>query len=494
MPRFLLIGHIAHDETPDGPKLGGTVSYTGGALTAMGEPLSIVTSARPDDPVLSELPKSAALSIIEAPASTVFVNTYEGDVRRQIIRSRAEPLTLDHIPHNWRDSDVVHLAPLADEVDYHLAAAFPGAFVCATPQGWMRAWDLRGVVRAQRWNHAEALLPILSLTVFSEDDIARDRELEAYYASLAKLMIVTRAAKGCTVYRRGHDPVDVPAPSVSVVDATGAGDVFTGVFLSLYQRTKDPIRAAAAAVKLASFSVTRPGLQGAPTQDEIALVVGDLEPETPDADTPADADADEIEAYCVRCRTNVVMANPEAVWTSKGTPGTRGDCPICGTTVFRMGMTPAHDKLVRPASVRVAAPTRVKGANSKRKKGIPATYIAYAPTDAEFARKLAADLEASGVHTWLHTLEEQAGVKWAGGVHPALKDSAQMVIVLTAAALEDGPVKAAWQFFRAAKKPILIAHVEAAAEIPDMLRRSPRTVFGEDYQRAFRELLAALSA
>jgi len=491
MPRFLLIGHIAHDETPDGPKLGGTVSYTGGTLAAMGESLSIVTSARPDDPVLAELPQSAQRSIIAAPTSTVFVNTYEGDVRRQIIRSRAEPLTLEHIPPHWRDSEVVHLAPLADEVDHHLALAFPNAFVCATPQGWMRAWDLRGVVRPQRWHHAEALLPVLNLTVFSEDDIARDRDLEAYYASLAKLMIVTRAAKGCTVYRRGHDPLHIPAPAVPVVDATGAGDVFTGVFLSLYQRTKNPIRAAEAAVKLASFSVTRPGLQGAPTPEEIALVVGGS---TADSDPPTDPDPDETEAYCVRCRTNVVMSTPEAVWTSKGTPGTRGECPICGTTVFRMGMTPAHDKLVRPASVRVEAPTRVKGANSKRKKGIPATYIAYAPANAEFARKLAADLETAGVHTWLHTVEEQAGVKWAGGVHPALKDSAKMVVVLSAAALEDGTVRAAWQFFRAAKKPILIAQVEAAAEVPDPLRRSARTLFDTDYQRAFRELLAALSA
>ena len=32
-PDYLLIGHIAHDVTPQGPRLGGTVSY--GAYTAV---------------------------------------------------------------------------------------------------------------------------------------------------------------------------------------------------------------------------------------------------------------------------------------------------------------------------------------------------------------------------------------------------------------------------------------------------------------------------
>jgi DNA topoisomerase-1 len=39
------------------------------------------------------------------------------------------------------------------------------------------------------------------------------------------------------------------------------------------------------------------------------------------------------------------MENPEPVYTNKGTPATRGICPECGTKLFRMGRTPAHEGL-----------------------------------------------------------------------------------------------------------------------------------------------------
>ncbi len=43
------------------------------------------------------------------------------------------------------------------------------------------------------------------------------------------------------------------------------------------------------------------------------------------------------------------MRNPQPVYTQKGAPGTRGECPECGTILFRMGATPAHAGLSKPA-------------------------------------------------------------------------------------------------------------------------------------------------
>jgi len=42
------------------------------------------------------------------------------------------------------------------------------------------------------------------------------------------------------------------------------------------------------------------------------------------------------------------MAEPKPVFTTNGTPASRGTCPVCGTTLFRMGNTPAHKGLVAP--------------------------------------------------------------------------------------------------------------------------------------------------
>jgi len=59
----------------------------------------------------------------------------------------------------------------------------------------------------------------------------------------------------------------------------------------------------------------------------------------------------DLQAYCVKCKTKRPLQNPEAVYTQNGTPGTRGTCPVCGTTLFRMGATDAHANLPKPAPV-----------------------------------------------------------------------------------------------------------------------------------------------
>ncbi len=64
-----------------------------------------------------------------------------------------------------------------------------------------------------------------------------------------------------------------------------------------------------------------------------------------------------MEAYCVKCRTKREVQTPQPVFTTNGTPATRGTCPECGTTLFRMGKTEAHEGMVAPA----------KGSNRKGK-------------------------------------------------------------------------------------------------------------------------------
>jgi DNA topoisomerase I len=55
-----------------------------------------------------------------------------------------------------------------------------------------------------------------------------------------------------------------------------------------------------------------------------------------------------LETYCVKCKAKREIENQKAEFTSNGTPGTRGTCVVCGTTVFRMGRTPAHADLTPP--------------------------------------------------------------------------------------------------------------------------------------------------
>ena len=44
-----------------------------------------------------------------------------------------------------------------------------------------------------------------------------------------------------------------------------------------------------------------------------------------------------MEAYCLKCREKREISNPEEVTLKNGRPATKGDCPTCGTKVFRIG-------------------------------------------------------------------------------------------------------------------------------------------------------------
>ena len=44
-----------------------------------------------------------------------------------------------------------------------------------------------------------------------------------------------------------------------------------------------------------------------------------------------------MEAYCLKCRDKREITNPEQVTLKNGRPATRGDCPTCGTKVYRIG-------------------------------------------------------------------------------------------------------------------------------------------------------------
>lgn len=52
-----------------------------------------------------------------------------------------------------------------------------------------------------------------------------------------------------------------------------------------------------------------------------------------------------MEAYCFKCREKKEMGEPRPVFTSNGTPATQGVCPDCGTKMFKIGKTSAHEGL-----------------------------------------------------------------------------------------------------------------------------------------------------
>ncbi|MDL1909342.1 ribokinase [Chloroflexi bacterium CFX6] len=263
---YLAIGHAARDLTPKGAQLGGTAAYAALTARALGLRVGIVTAAGTDASLepLNGIP----LVSIESDSSTIYENISTARGRVQYLRARAARIELDRVPDSWRAASIIHLAPIADEVDSVLPKDFSPSLLGLTPQGWMRQWDAEGLVSPRTWKDAERALAQAGAVVFSREDVNGDDLLIEHLAQQTKILVVTEGAAGAVLYWHG-DRRRFRAPSVREVDATGAGDIFAAAFFIRYLNTRDPWEATRFATLLASHSVERAGLDGVPTQLEI---------------------------------------------------------------------------------------------------------------------------------------------------------------------------------------------------------------------------------
>ena len=55
-----------------------------------------------------------------------------------------------------------------------------------------------------------------------------------------------------------------------------------------------------------------------------------------------------MEAYCMKCKTKREMQDPVASFNAKASPVTIGVCAVCGTKLYRMGKTEAHEGMPPP--------------------------------------------------------------------------------------------------------------------------------------------------
>ncbi|NMB87454.1 MAG: ribokinase [Chloroflexi bacterium] len=277
---YLLIGHVTQDLTPQGPVLGGTVSYSGLTALALGQRVGVVTACSP----AFDLSRLDKLQVVNYPSehTTTFQNLAMADGgRTQYLHTPAARLDLSAVPELWRNAPIVHLAPVAGEVDPNLVRAFPNAQVYLTPQGWMRARDAQERVFFSEWPETTYVFRNANAAVLSIEDVEGDEAIIDDMLSSIRVLAVTEGADGARVYWNG-DVRRFRPPTVVESDPTGAGDIFAAAFFSRLFTTRDPWEAGRFATQLAAYSVTRPGLSGAPTFEEIQLCAVEItqRPET----------------------------------------------------------------------------------------------------------------------------------------------------------------------------------------------------------------------
>jgi hypothetical protein len=263
---YLMIGHLTIDLTSDGPRLGGTTAYSALTVQALGLRVGIVTSWGAELPLgrLQTIPVAS----FPAEVSTTFENLETPSGRVQYVRSVAPRLDYYQIPEPWRNANIVHLGPVAQEVEPGLVRNFPSSFIGVTPQGWLRGWGKDGRVYMTEWPEASFVLERTGAAVISAQDLDNDENRIDEMAASCSVLAVTEGSQGVRLYWKG-DVRRFRPPEVERIDTTGAGDIFAAAFFVRLYMTRDPWEAARFATQLSAISVTRRGLASIPTPEEI---------------------------------------------------------------------------------------------------------------------------------------------------------------------------------------------------------------------------------
>lgn len=264
---YLIVGHITRDLTEEGSRLGGTAAYCSILASRMGLKVGLVTSMDED----TNLDPLSGIHIHNIPAvkTTTFKNLYSPGGRKQYLLERADPLEINLIPETWRSAKIIHLAPVAGEIDLNIGRLFPEAAVCLTLQGWLRRWDEEGLVNPIKLPDPGLHFEDNTAAFVSDEDLAYDssqiKRLRNYFPTLGH----TKGAAGVDVFVKSNF-ISFPATSVEEIDPTGAGDIFAAAFMIYYYlRNKTLLDSTSLSTALASLSVTRPGIGGIPTKEEI---------------------------------------------------------------------------------------------------------------------------------------------------------------------------------------------------------------------------------
>ena len=272
-PDFVAVGHLTLDRVGDAVRPGGAALYA--ALTAhrLGLSAGILTSHAEDFP-LDRLPPQIEVVSVPAAQTTTFEHRQEDGRRVLRVSDAARPLGVDDVPEDWRDAPIVLLAPVLNEVEPRIAAAFSDAALGAAAQGWLRGLGPDGAVTLTTWMPPDFLIGRLQALFLSREDVGHDVAGAVEMFQRVPVGALTAGEDGALLFVNGERYEVRPHPAREI-DGTGAGDVFAAAFLIEYQRDGNAWDAAAVAACAGALTVQAEGTAGIPDRATLEAAIKD---------------------------------------------------------------------------------------------------------------------------------------------------------------------------------------------------------------------------
>jgi sugar/nucleoside kinase (ribokinase family) len=234
--------------------LGGSVAYASFSARRLDACVSVISKVGTDFPsayrwwLQQEGVDLSGLTIVDNELTTRFELKYSEDLSRRVLisRNRVSPINAYQVPDSLT-ATIVHLAPIAREVDYDIIAKLrPHARIMSLdPQGLIRSFDENGNVTFEKPVDRSIfeLIDIVKSTTAEIETLTGAPDIDSAVAILhdfgVSIVIITLGAEGAIVSVEGSSH-KVPAyQSSKVVDPTGAGDAFIGAFLAEYAHGED---------------------------------------------------------------------------------------------------------------------------------------------------------------------------------------------------------------------------------------------------------------
>lgn len=253
--KIVVVGHITLDEYNGKLVPGGSAYYCSQTYLALGAQVKLV-SIIGEDFMFNEIFNDLDTFIKRIGQTTRFENIYKKDsVRQQFSIAQAEPIRPEAIPDDFKECDILHLAPVLGEIDIKWwVSLVKSKLVAIGLQGWLRRIDNSKLVLPKMSDLSDEEFKALHLICLSEEDIQGQSELLDRIIKFVPTVAFTHGENGYDIYKDGIKNTYGVFKTVEV-DPTGAGDVFASGFFHGIASGKSEMEAGYLGAGLASVII-----------------------------------------------------------------------------------------------------------------------------------------------------------------------------------------------------------------------------------------------